>query len=60
MKQDNRVLGRTGARDLTTKEVEGVTAGVIIHTNTACFVDSRGQAVSLDSSPYECGSDNPI
>jgi len=59
MKQDTRVLGRVGARDLTMREVERVTAGIIFHTNTACFLDSRGQAVSMDSAPYECNSDNP-
>lgn len=58
--QEHRVLGRKGARDLTTREVESVTAAIIIHTNTACYLDTRGQAVSLDSSPYECGSDNPL
>jgi hypothetical protein len=62
MNQDNRVLGRKGARELMAKEVEDVRAGITIHTNTACFVNSRGQAFALDSSPFECGTngDNPL
>lgn len=59
MKQDNRVLGRLGARELTTNEIERVQAGIIIHTNTACFLGPGG-LISSDSAPYECGSDNPF
>jgi hypothetical protein len=60
MSQNNRVLGRKGARELMATEVEDVRAGIIIHTNTACFVNVQGATFSLDSSPFECGSDNPL
>jgi hypothetical protein len=60
MKQDNRVLGRKGARELVATEVDDVKAGIVIHTNTACFVNMQGAAFSMDSSPADCGSDNPI
>lgn len=58
MNENSRVLGRVGARELTTREVERVQGGIIIHTNTACF--RAGGMVSSDSAPYECGSDNPF
>lgn len=34
MNQDNRVLGRVGARELTPREVDHVTGA--IHTETVC------------------------
>lgn len=37
MKQDNRVLNRVGARDLTKEEIPNVTGG--LRTLTLCTVD---------------------
>ena len=53
MKQENRVLGRRGARDLNTSELQLVQGAFIPHTNTACQLNSRGQAVSPDSGPAD-------
>jgi hypothetical protein len=53
MNQDNRVLGRVGARELTMREVEDVRGGIIIHTNTACFLLSGGAVLSDIN---ECGA----
>ena len=36
MKQENRVLGRIGARELTPREVEHVTGSLKVHTETVC------------------------
>jgi hypothetical protein len=40
MKQDNRVLGRQGARELTPQEAEQVTGAYRIRTFTACGGDA--------------------
>jgi hypothetical protein len=40
MKQDNRVLGRKGARELTATEVDHVTGAV--HTETKCSLGPHG------------------
>lgn len=39
--QENRVLGRKGARELTQKEAELVTGAYQIRTFTACAGDAR-------------------
>jgi hypothetical protein len=53
MKQENRVLGRIGARELNPREVEHVTGG--IHTETVCTVDLRAGTRALDGDRGECG-----
>lgn len=54
MKQDNRVLGRRGARDLNTNELQLVQGAYIPHTNTACQLNALGQALnSPDSGPAD-------
>ncbi len=40
MNQDNRVLGRKGARELTPREIEHVTGA--IQTETVCTFDETG------------------
>lgn len=46
MNSENRVLGRTGARELTPEEVENVTGAFQAHTLTACPVSgSNGDTV---------------
>ncbi len=52
MKQDNRVLGRIGARELTTLEVAQVTGGLRIQTTTRCTLTPSGQ---LLGDVNECG-----
>ena len=52
MNQNNRVLGRQGARDLTPAEAEVVTGGLRFHTLTVCTVPF---ASGLDGDPGECG-----
>jgi hypothetical protein len=54
MNQDNRVLGRMGARELSEQEVEAVTGGLkIARTLTPCFVDKKQQLFAGDTT--ECG-----
>jgi hypothetical protein len=54
MNQDNRVLSRIGARELSEQEVEAVTGGLkIAHTLSPCFVDKNKQLFAGDTS--ECG-----
>ena len=56
MDQDNRVLGRKGARELTEQEVESVTGAFTIrHTLSPCFVDSKKQLFNGDQTIGECG-----
>jgi bacteriocin-like protein len=50
MNQDNRVLARMQARDLTEKEMQTVTGGTI-RTATVCTVLG---ASFLDGDPGEC------
>jgi len=50
MKQDNRVLARIQARELSEKEQETVTGGV--HTNTVCTFSGTTGA---DGDRGECG-----
>jgi hypothetical protein len=39
MKQENRVLGRIGARELTPREIENVTGA--IRTETVCTISGK-------------------
>jgi len=56
MDQDNRVLGRKGARELSEQEVEGVTGALRVrHTLTPCFVDRKQQLLNGDQAIGECG-----
>lgn len=55
MKQENRVLGRIGARELNPREVEHVTGGIGIHTETVCTVDLKAGNTALDGDRGECG-----
>lgn len=50
MKQDDRVLARIQARELSEKEREAVTGG--IHTQTVCTFSATTAA---DGDPGECG-----
>jgi hypothetical protein len=51
MNQDNRVLARMQARDLTEKEVQVVSGGVI-RTATVCTVPNASSFA--DGDPGEC------
>lgn len=53
MNQDNRVLSRVGARDLTMEEVERVAAG--LRTATLCTGPGPFGSGFLDGDPGECG-----
>jgi len=53
MNKDNRVLGRIGARDLTTQEVNAV-AGGTHHTLTPCIADNQGKLLNGDTAIGEC------
>ena len=56
MDQDNRVLGRKGARELSEQEVESVIGALKVrHTLTPCFVDRKQQLVNGDQAIGECG-----
>ena len=52
MNQDNRVLARIQARDLTEKEMNVVTGGTV-HTETVCTVLGASFA---DGGVGECGA----
>jgi hypothetical protein len=54
MNQDNRVLGRVGARDLTQDEVNAVSGGFKAHTLTPCIVDTKGNFLNGDTAIGEC------
>lgn len=58
MKQDNRVLVRTGARELNTNEMENVQGAIIHHTLTACSLRPKGEQLFGDTGFSECSSDN--
>ncbi len=51
MKEDNRVLGRKGARELTPAEAERVIGALAIQTLTLCTVPLTGY---FDGDPGEC------
>ena len=55
MNQENRVLGRTGARELTQEEVANVTGAFQKHTLTLCTVDRKGNSFNGDTAIGECG-----
>jgi hypothetical protein len=56
MDQDNRVLGRKGARELSEQEVESVTGALkVLHTLSPCFVDRKQQFFNGDQTIGECG-----
>ena len=57
MNQDNRVLTRRGARELSPQEVEAVTGALKFrqHTLSPCFVDSKQQLLNGDQQIGECG-----
>ena len=57
MKQDRRVLGRIGARELNTSEMEQVQGAIVHHTTTACVLGANGPLFG-DSGFSECSSDN--
>jgi hypothetical protein len=42
MKQENRVLGRVGARELTSREIEHVTGSFKVSTETVCSIGPQG------------------
>ena len=53
-KQDNRVLSRLGARELSVEEVAVVNGGSCRKcTLTACSIDASGKV--CDGDPGECG-----
>jgi hypothetical protein len=56
MDQDNRVLTRRGARELSEQEVETVTGAFKVRrTLTPCFIDSKQQLLNGDQAIGECG-----
>ena len=54
MNNDNRVLGRIGARDLSDEETAMVTGGFRNHTLTPCIADRQGNYVNGDTAIGEC------
>ena len=55
MNQNDRVLGRKGARDLTPGEVERVIGAIRIGTQTVCTVLFNLASNGFDGDPGECG-----
>jgi hypothetical protein len=54
---DNRVLIRRGARELTQAEVESVQGALKVnHTLTPCFIDKKQQLLNGDTAIGECGA----
>jgi len=53
MNKDNRVLGRIGARDLSTEEIDTVTGGTR-NTLTPCIADNKGNFLNGDTAIGEC------
>ena len=58
MNQENRVLGRKGARELNTGELQVVQGAIIPHTLTACSLRPNGEPLFGDTGFSECSSDN--
>lgn len=54
MNQDNRVLSRIGARELTAEEVDQVVGGFTVRTHTLCLVDPQGNFFNGDTAIGEC------
>lgn len=55
MDNDNRVLSRIGARELTEQEVNAVQGAFQRHTLTPCFIDKKQQLLNGDQAIGECG-----
>jgi hypothetical protein len=55
MDNDNRVLTRRGARELSEQEVETVQGAFQRHTLTPCFIDKKQQLLNGDQTIGECG-----
>jgi hypothetical protein len=55
MNQDNRVLSRAGARDLTEQEVMAVAGTFRAHTLSPCVIDRNGNLLNGDTQIGECG-----
>ena len=55
MDNDNRVLSRIGARELTEQEVETVQGAFQRRTLTPCFIDKKQQLLNGDTAIGECG-----
>jgi hypothetical protein len=53
MDQDNRVLSRLGARELSEQEVQIVSGSFQHRTLTPCFINEKKQLFAGDTS--ECG-----
>lgn len=58
MNRENRVLGRRGARELNTSELEHVQGAIVHHTLTACSLRPNGEQLFGDTGFSECSSDN--
>jgi hypothetical protein len=54
MKQENRVLGRIGARELTPRESENVTGGFRVRTLTLCTFSASSANPAPDGDAGEC------
>ena len=55
MNQENRVLSRAGARELTHEEVMAVAGTFRAHTLSPCIVDRNGNLLNGDQQIGECG-----
>lgn len=55
MENDNRVLTRRGARELSEQEVETVQGAFQRRTLTPCFIDKKQQLLNGDQTIGECG-----
>jgi len=55
MNDQNRVLIRHGARELTEQEVDAVNGAFRNHTLTPCFIDKKQQLLNGDQAIGECG-----
>lgn len=55
MKQDRRVLGRMGARELTVEETEQVAGSIHVHTNVCTALTTTGHSFGDGDG---CGTDN--
>ena len=55
MDNDNRVLTRRGARELSEQEVETVQGAFQRRTLTPCFIDKKQQLLNGDQTIGECG-----
>lgn len=54
MKEENRVLGRGGARELTEQEVQAVIGSFKARTLTLCVADHNGNLLAGDQNIGEC------